>query len=273
MKTYAIFNVKGGVGKTTTATTLAHILAEEHGKKVLLIDLDAQFNSTALFDAKEKNIIEIIKEVFINKNLSAINNYKYTIGDLLIHRELDVHKVIVHTQYKNLDILPSFITLSEIEEQMKADIKTPQQFRLKTHLEHVKDEYDYCILDCSPSISIVNINGLAVADYVFTPLKADAWGISGYGTAQNLIETVKFYNGKLQDGGCFFVQWQNSNVAKQIREIMKTVMGDKYIDIPIRKCVKAEEMTYCYKPITDYAPKSTTSEDYRKLTEYIITNY
>lgn len=274
MKTYAIFNVKGGVGKTTSATTIAHILATEKKKKVLLVDLDAQYNSSALFSPSEMNIVEIIKAVFVDKDLDATNPYNQTVGDLLIDRNADINQIIQHTKYENLDLLPSFISLAEIEEQMKADIKTPQQFRLKQHLNKVSQNYDYCILDCSPSINIININGLAVADYVFTPLKADSWGISGYGTAQNLIDTVKCYNPNLEDGGCFFIQWQNNtNISQSIRDIMKQVMGKRFIDIQIRKCVKAEESTYFYKPITDYAPKSTVASDYRKLTDYIITNY
>ena len=273
MKTYGIFNVKGGVGKTTSATTIAHLLATEYNKKVLLVDLDPQSNSSSLFSSNQSNILEIIQGVFVQGDLNVLKAYDYTVGDLLLDPALDVRKVITHTAYNNLDLLPAFLDLAEIEEQLKADIKTPQQFRLKSHLDKVQDEYDYCIMDLSPSINIININGLAMTDYVFTPLRCDAWGIAGYCIAKNLVNTVSSYNPRLKIGACFFVQWSKSSLSQQAQALMSSVMGDKYIDIPIRKCVKVEEMSYEHKALADYAPKATATEDYKKLTEYIINHF
>lgn len=274
MKTLAIFNVKGGVGKTSTATTIAHLLATEHKKRVLLVDLDPQSNTTTLFSNEKLDILTLLKRVFVQNDLNALKAFPLTVGDLLLDTSLDVRKVIQKTTYGNLDILPAFLDLAEIEEKLKADFRTPQQFRLKTHLDKIADEYDYCILDLSPSINIININGLVVTDYVLTPLRCDLWGIAGYCIAKNLINTVAAYNSKLKLGGCFFVQWQgNNSISKQIREFMLSVMGEQYIDIPIRKCVKVEEMTYEHKPLGDYAKKATATEDYRKLTNYILEKF
>ncbi len=274
MKTLAIFNVKGGVGKTSTATTIAHLLATEHNKRVLLVDLDPQSNTTTLFSNENLDILILLKRVFVQNDLSALKAFPLTVGDLLLDTSLDVKQVIQKTAYGNLDILPAFLDLAEIEEKLKADFRTPQQFRLKAHLDKIADEYDYCILDLSPSINIININGLVVTDYVLTPLRCDLWGIAGYCIAKNLINTVSAYNSKLKLGGCFFVQWQGNNtISKQIREFMLSVMGDQYIDIPIRKCVKVEEMTYEHKPLADYAKKATATVDYRALADYIIKTY
>lgn len=271
MKTFSIFNVKGGVGKTSTATTISHLLATEHQKKVLLVDLDPQSNSTTLFSNKKLDIISLLKRVFIQNDLSALKAYPATVGDLLLDSSLDVKSVIQKTPYDNLDILPAFLDLAEIEEKLKADIRTPQQLRLKAHLDKVADQYDYCILDLSPSINIININGLAITDYVLTPLRCDLWGIAGYCIAKNLINTVSAYNPKLKLGGCFFVQFQgNNSIAKQMREFMLTVMKEQYIDIPIRKSVKVEEMTYEHKALADYAKKATATDDYRRLVNYLI---
>lgn len=274
MKTFSIFNVKGGVGKTSTATTISHLLATEHQKKVLLVDLDPQSNSTTLFSNKKLDIISLLKRVFIQNDLSALKAYPATVGDLLLDSSLDVKSVIQKTPYDNLDILPAFLDLAEIEEKLKADIRTPQQLRLKAHLDKVADQYDYCILDLSPSINIININGLATTDYVLTPLRCDLWGIAGYCIAKNLINTVSAYNPKLKLGGCFFVQFQgNNSIAKQMREFMLTVMKEQYIDIPIRKSVKVEEMTYEHKALADYAKKATATDDYRRLVNYLIEKY
>ena len=274
MKTFSIFNVKGGVGKTSTATTISHLLATEHQKKVLLVDLDPQSNSTTLFSNKKLDIISLLKRVFIQNDLSALKAYPATVGDLLLDSSLDVKSVIQKHPYDNLDILPAFLDLAEIEEKLKADIRTPQQLRLKAHLDKVADQYDYCILDLSPSINIININGLAITDYVLTPLRCDLWGIAGYCIAKNLINTVSAYNPKLKLGGCFFVQFQgNNSIAKQMREFMLTVMKEQYIDIPIRKSVKVEEMTYEHKALADYAKKATATDDYRRLVNYLIEKY
>lgn len=103
MKTYSIFNVKGGVGKTTSATTIAHLLATEYGKKVLLVDLDPQSNSSSLFSSNQKNILDIIRGVFVQGDLNVLKAFNYTVGDLLLNPALDVHDVIAHTEYENLD--------------------------------------------------------------------------------------------------------------------------------------------------------------------------
>lgn len=274
MKTYAIFNVKGGVAKTTTATTLAHIFATDYNKKVLIVDLDPQSNTTSLLGNSNLNILSVLTQVFLQNDLSALKSYDLTVGDLLIDSKLNVKDVIQHTAYPNLDLLPAFLDLAEIEETMKADIRTPQQFRLKSHLDKIVDEYDYCILDLSPSINIININGLAMTDYVFTPLRCDLWGLAGYCIAKNLVNTVSSYNPKLDIAGCFFVQWSaQSSLSKQIQAFMLENMGNKYIDIPIRKCVKAEEMTYEHRALSDYAKKATATIDYKALADYIISNY
>ena len=133
MKTYAIFNVKGGVAKTTTATTLAHIIATEFNKKVLIVDLDPQSNTTSLLGNADLNILSVLTQVFLQNDLSVLKGYDKTVGDLLVDDKLDVRSVIQHTQYPNLDLLPAFLDLAEIEETMKADIRHPQQFRLSNN--------------------------------------------------------------------------------------------------------------------------------------------
>lgn len=273
MKTFAIFNVKGGVGKTTSATAIAHLLAAEHGRRVLLADLDPQSNTSSLFGRREADIVRIITSVFLDNDLGALRQFEHTVGELLTDPGADVRAAISPTRYPGLDLLPAFLDLSEVEERLKADITAPQQFRLRNHLEKVSGDYDYCILDLSPSINLININGLAAADWVLSPMRLDLWGVAGYCIAKNLIDTVTAYNPKLAIAGCFFVQWENKSVARQIRDLMKQAMGERYIDIPIRKSVKAEEMTYAGQALADYAPAATASEDYRRLVRYLLKKF
>lgn len=274
MKTYAFLNIKGGVGKTTSATTVAHILASEHKKRVLLIDLDAQANSSSLFSQKEINFAEALESVLRNGDLSPLKEYDYTVGDILTNPGIEPEKVIFKTQYDNLDLIPSFIDLSEIESALKNDMINPQQFKLRSFLERINQNYDYCIMDCSPAVNLININGLAATDYVFCPLNSDMWGFAGYCIAQGLVNSVRDYNFKLRDIKCFLTQFDNRTaISKQIRGILVNALKENFIDIQVRKCVRAEEIGYAHKALTDYAPNSTTAEDYRTLAKYIIENY
>lgn len=274
MKTYAFLNVKGGVGKTTSATTIAHILATEYNKKVLLIDLDPQGNCSSLFSKKEINYAEVLERVLEEGDLSLLREYPKTIGDILIDTSFDINEVIYDTDYKNLSLIPAFIDLSDIETQLQADIKNPQQFRLKHQLEKVKSNFDYCIIDCSPAVNLLNINGLVCANYVFAPLKCDKWGIAGYCIAQSLVEALKDYNYQLTDIRCFLTQYDSRTVvSKSIRETMKKALGRFFIDVQIRKSVRAEEFTYAKTALTDFANSSAIADDYRKLTKYLVEHY
>ncbi len=274
MKTYAFLNVKGGVGKTTSTTTIAHILATEYGKKVLLIDLDPQGNCSSLFSKKKINYADVLERVLEEGDLSLLKEYPKTVGDILMNPAFDIKEVMYDTGYDNLTLIPAFIDLSDIETQLQADIKNPQQFRLKHQLEKIKDDFDYCMIDCSPAVNLLNINGLVCANYVFAPLKCDKWGFAGYCVAQSLIEALKDYNSQLTDIRTFITQYDSRTVvSKSIRETMKKALGRFFIDIQIRKSVRAEEFTYSTKTLTDYANDSGVAQDYRNLTKYLVEHY
>ncbi len=267
MITIAFINNKGGVGKTSSTTTISHMISTLHNKKVLLIDLDPQGNCTSLYS--NVNMIKVLSSMLKGESYSET---EYSLEDMLLDSTLDIHKCIKHTDYNNLDIIPALLTLSQCEERLKADIKVPQQFRLKMQLAKIQNEYDYCILDCSPSVSIINVNGLAAADYVYIPCKCDAWSAVGICISNNLIDNVATYNSNLKLGGIFFTQWENKNVNKMTYELLKEFLGDKIIPITIRKNKSIEEMTYMQKPLLEYDKKSPVTEDYMELTNYILQN-
>ena len=147
MKKICFLNNKGGVGKSASVITIAHMMAEK-GLKVLLVDIDPQGNTSNMFS--EVDVITLLTNRLLNIPETDIPS----VGDLFVNRNADIKKCIRKTDYEGLDIIPSLLTLSEIEEQLKADITTPQQFRLKKHLEKVKDEYDFCLIDCSHQVLI-----------------------------------------------------------------------------------------------------------------------
>ena len=271
MKTIAFMNIKGGVAKTASAVTVAHILSSKYKKRVLLVDADPQANATITYS--QINLMDYLESYLFNKSLA---NETYTMEDILTDPKLDVHRAIFHTEYDNLDMIPALITLSECEERMKGDVSSIQQFKLKNQLRKVQDEYDYCVIDCSPSVNIINVNALATADEVYIPMKCDANSGIGMCLAKKLIDTVADFNERLHIGGCFFTQWEpKKRVSKTVAELLESVLGDELLPITIRKSKYIEEMSYCQKPLLAYDNGTTPSpvtQDYLDLTKYIITH-
>lgn len=268
MKTIVFLNNKGGVGKTASVTTIAHMMAEKFGKKVLLIDLDPQMNTTTMFS--EVDFVNL----FYNIYKGTCEKTRKSVEDLLLNREENIHECIQHTKYENLDIIPSYLTLSEAEELMKADVKTPQQFRLQRHLQAIQNEYDYCIIDSSPSISIINVNGLVAADEVYVPLRCDGGSLLGVAIIMNLFEAVSEYNSRLKMVGMFFTQWNGrKNVSKTVYELLSDMFGDYILPIMISSSKNLEESSLVQIPLLAYDKgknKSKATQDYLTLTEYIL---
>ena len=249
MKTIAFFNVKGGCGKTTSCINISYILATKYEKKVLLIDLDPQANSS---------------DFFIDQD------YDTSIEDVFVGRK-NIKECILHTKYDRLDIIPSTITLSRTEKAMVANTTEPQQLKLAAYLGDIETDYDYCILDCSPSAeTITNINGLAAANAVFVPLKADKWTIKGLQYTLSIIQTVKKYNYKLTFGGAFFVQKENRRVNKGSEEVVTEMIGKNYLLPGISKGKAAEESSYAAVPVLLYDKRSSIAKDYVSLVEHIL---
>lgn len=265
MKKIIFLNNKGGVGKTASVTTVAHMLATKYNKKVLVIDLDPQMNSTCMFS--EVNFMDL----FVGVYKGRYSKKEESVEDLLLNKDMDIHKCIKKTCYENLDIIPAFLTLSEAEERMKADVRSPQQFRLKNHLQSIEDEYDFCIMDSSPSISIINVNGLAAADRVYIPLRCDGGSMLGVAITMSLCETVKGYNPTLDIGGMFFTQWNGrKNVSKAVYEQLDSEFHDYLLPVTIGSSKNIEEGSLVQKPLYEYDKRCKVTEDYLELTKYIM---
>ncbi len=278
MKTIAFINNKGGVGKTASVTTVGHMLSTLHNKRVLLIDLDPQGNTTGMF--LDVDLTKIFKSIIQDneKKKEKEKEKEISIEDVLINPDMDIHKAIRKTVYEGLDIIPAFLTLAECEELLKADITTPQQFKLKMALAKVANEYDYCLIDCSPSISILNVNGLTAADEVYIPLRSDGNSFIGLAITRNLVETVAKYNPVLEIAGAFITQYNpRMNVARGMFELLEKVLPQYEIpmlpiSIPVTKLL--QENTIEQKPLLDVDDgknKSKATLAYMDLTEYIIS--
>ena len=293
MKTLAFINIKGGVGKTTTTTTIAHILATVYKKRVLVIDLDPQGNTTNMFYQKpdlsagseDPFIANLAYDLalefsemtgFIPRRPIVGINQPPSIEDLLLDSSMDPHSCIYHTEYDNLDYIPSFSSLAEAENKIQADAVTIQQFRLRSHLKKVQNEYDYCLLDTSPSVSIININGLAAANKVYVPLRSDLNSITGLRSVKRLFNTVSDYNPGLEFGGCIFQMWGGYRVDKDAFALLKSCIGVACLDICIPQSKLISESTYFRKPLLAYDPKETRSspeadKEFSKVTKAYLS--
>lgn len=264
MRSIAFLNIKGGVGKTTSVTTISHMLATRYEKRVLIVDLDPQGNSTALFSQHD------LFEEFCNPELPYL---EYSVSDLLMDKKMDVRKCIMHTKYENLDIIGADLRLTTIEKTVNSDTSTPQQIRLQRHLKKVEDDYDFCIFDCAPNTGLVNVNGLTMADEVYIPICADAYSIQGIKATEELIENVSDFNVKLKIGGIFCTRWEAKKANQTIYDLVEMRYPDLLIPVKVAKSKYCEENTMFREPllVVDYGKnKSKATTAYIDLTEYIL---
>ena len=255
------------MGKTASVSTISHMMAEGFQKRVLMVELDPQMNMTNLYS--EIDFIELFHKI----RHGMITKTKPSIEDILLDKDKDIHECIVHTAYAGLDLLPSYLTLSEAEERLKADVRTPQQFRFKAQLEKVATEYDVCMIDASPSLSILNINGLAAADEVYIPVRCDGNSLVGVSITMNLIGSVMEYNPRLSVGGMFFTQWNGrKNIAKAVYQLMEDEYAGYLLPFNISSSKSLEECSVIQKPLLTYDSKlmSKATEEYHNLTEYLL---
>lgn len=266
MKTIVLLNNKGGVGKTATVTTVSHMLATVYDKRVLIVDMDPQGNTSNLFGTTD--FVSLIRSRVDGSSEAE----ERSVGDLLIDAAADPRAAIKHTEYKNLDLLPSLPTLAAVEEKLKADIIHPQQFRLSTQLAKIEEDYDFCLIDCGPSLSILNINALVAADEVYIPSLPDNGSLFGIElTISELVQEVQQYSRNLKIGGIFLTKYKNFNVTKFASELLEAVYGQMLLPITIRDNIAVAECSHKHLPLLAYDNKIQhgATRDYLDLTGYI----
>lgn len=263
MKIIAACNIKGGVGKTTTATTLAHIISRQ-GKRTLLVDMDPQGSSTSTFS--DKSFSDEFQE-------ASTRRLEYSVKTLLTDVEMDVHKCIRHTSYPNLDIIEADFSLIEAEREIVLDDSAPQQNRLKMHLDKIRNEYDYCFIDCGANAALININALVASDEVIIPTTADGYSLQQIVNTMEMIENVTEFNITLNVIGIVCVRWEEKQTNKLSAYLLNGKYGELVLPIKIRKSKVCEELTYEREPLLSYDSgknKSNATNDYIKLAGYIL---
>jgi chromosome partitioning protein len=252
-KVVAMCNQKGGVGKTTSTINLGAALAE-YGRRVLLVDMDPQGALSAGLGVAHYEL-------------------EKTIHNVLVESRVSIDDVLMHSRFKNLDLVPSNIDLSAAEIQLVNEVGREQT--LGRALHPVLDRYDYVLIDCQPSLGLLTVNGLACADGVVIPTECEFFSLRGLALLTDTVDKVRDrLNPKLEISGILITRYDPRTV--NAREVMARVVerfGDLVFDTVITRTVRFPETSVAGEPITTWAPKSTGAIGYRALAREFIDRF
>lgn len=244
----SIINQKGGVGKTTTAVNLSAYLADK-GKKTLLIDEDSQGNSTS--------------------GLSRSVTFEKSLYDVLLN-DISPEEAVVKTAIRKLHLLPASIDLAgaEIEIAPLAE----RESLLKRKIEPLREQYDYIIIDCPPSLGLMTLNALVASDSIIIPIQAEFYALEGLSQLVKTVQVVsRRMNPRLHILGILLTMFDGrTNLSLQVAEEVKKYFGSKVFRTVIPRTVKLSEAPSFGEPVLTYAPKSKGAEAYKKLSREVL---
>lgn len=247
----AIANQKGGVGKTTTSINLSACLAEK-GKKVLVIDTDPQGNTTSGFGIDKNDLENTIYELILG--------------------ECSISDCIVKNVIENVSVLPSNVNLAAAEIELIGVER--KEYILKNEVDYVKDEYDFIIIDCPPSLNMLTINSMTTADSVLVPIQCEYYALEGL---SQLIHTINLVKERLNpdldmDGVVFTMYDSRTNLSTQVVDNVKQNLKQKVYNTLIPRNIRLAEAPSYGMPINKYDAKSAGAEAYMQLAEEVINN-
>ncbi len=250
-KVIAIANQKGGVGKTTTSINLSACLADK-GKKVLVIDTDPQGNTTSGFG--------------IDKNDLENTLYELILG------ECSIVDCIIKNVIENISIMPSNVNLAAAEIELIGIEK--KEYILKREVDYIKEEYDFIIIDCPPSLNMLTINAMTTADSVLVPIQCEYYALEGL---SQLIHTINLVKERLNpdldmEGAVFTMFDARTNLSMQVVENVKQHLSQRIYNTLIPRNIKLAEAPSHGMPINLYDAKSAGAEAYMQLAEEVIHN-
>ncbi|MDY2959868.1 MAG: AAA family ATPase [Hornefia sp.] len=249
-KAIAIFNQKGGVGKTTTNINLGACLAQK-GKRVLMLDIDPQGNTTSGIGISKKDL-------------------DYTVYELLIESDFDPHDAIISTSVKNLDLIPANVDLAGAEIELVQ--LEGREKRLRKAIDKIRDEYDYIFIDCPPSLGLLTINSLSAVESVLIPIQCEFYALEGVSQLMSTIELVKKSLKKnLEVEGVVLSMFDGrTNLSIQVVQEVKRYFGSKVYSTVIPRNIRLAEAPSFGLPIVEYDPKSKGATAYKEFaTEFL----
>ena len=249
-KAIAIFNQKGGVGKTTTNINLAACLALK-GKKVLILDIDPQGNTTS--------------GIGISKKTLQGSTY-----DILIESDVDPRDFIINTRVKGMDIIPASVELAGAEVELVA--QKGREKRLKKAIDKIKDNYDYIFIDCPPSLGLLTINSLTAVDSVLIPIQCEFYALEG---VTKLMESIKMMkstlNPDLEIFGIVLTMYdKRTSLSKQVADEVRNYFEKKVFKTVIPRNVRLSEAPSYGESIFEYDKLSKGAQAYRDLAKEVI---
>lgn len=248
-RTIALINNKGGVGKTTSCLNIGVALSKAN-KKVLLVDIDPQGN---------------LSDAFIN-----INQVQHTIKDLLEGTITDINQVIKREVKHNIDLLPSNNMLNGTEEKLLN--KMSRETILKRILEPIKNNYDYVLIDCPPSLNLLVLNSLTASSEAIIPIATEYHALTGTNTILQTIQQVKtLLNSNLRLSGVFITKYdERTNNDREIKDAIQNNFKSLCYKSIIRTNVRIKDATNIHKSVIDLDPTSNGALDYTELAKEII---
>lgn len=244
-----VANQKGGVGKTTTAINLSASIAEL-GKKVLVVDMDPQGNTTSGFGIEKDELENTVYELLIGEN--------------------SLQECIRSDVFPNLSVIGSNINLAGAEIELLGIDE--REFLLKRALDKIKEEYDFILIDCPPSLNMLTINSMCAGDTVIVPIQCEYYALEGLSQLIHTIDLVKErLNPDLEIEGVVFTMYDaRTNLSLQVVENVKANLNQNIYESIIPRNVRLAEAPSHGLPVTKYDAKSSGAEAYRQLAEEVI---
>ncbi|MGX7417175.1 ParA family protein [Carnobacterium gallinarum] len=247
----SVANQKGGVGKTTTTVNLGACLAY-YGKKILLVDIDAQGNATSGLGVRKADVEKDIYDILVN--------------------ETPVEEVVIQTSRENLWIIPATIQLAGAEIELTTQMA--RESRLKQALAQVTDQYDYILIDCPPSLGHLTINSFTASDSILIPVQCEYYALEGLSQLLNTVRLVqKHFNPDLKIEGVLLTMLDaRTNLGYEVVDEVKKYFRERVYKTIIPRNIRLSEAPSHGLSIIDYDPRSRGAEVYLELAKEVLAN-